>query len=196
MLNHAAAVEAIVRAHRFRLGLAPVAGEPAYTTDEPVYRAAKSAALQLGFIPHDAECVGRAWARMSARTGDFDPRVWPGRPEDFGLAPWPRADAFARCGESRQLGLYAVLPDAAWIARMAAAGVPTLQLRFKSADPRAVRAEVAAAVRAVRGTGSLLFINDHWREAIDAGAYGVHLGRKISIRRTWPRSAPPACAAG
>jgi len=37
---------------------------------------------------------------------------------------------------------------------------------------------VQAAVRAVQGTDSLLFINDHWREAIDAGAYGVHLGQE------------------
>ena len=41
---------------------------------------------------------------------------------------------------------------------MARAGVPTLQLRFKSEDPAAVRREVAAAVQAVRGTKALLFI--------------------------------------
>jgi len=41
-----------------------------------------------------------------------------------------------------------------------------------------VRREVLAAVEAVRGTSSLLFINDHWREAIAAGAYGVHLGQE------------------
>jgi thiamine-phosphate pyrophosphorylase len=61
---------------------------------------------------------------------------------------------------------------------MARAGVPTVQLRFKSEDPVAVQREVQAAVDAVRGTSSLLFINDHWREAIAAGAYGVHLGQE------------------
>jgi len=30
----------------------------------------------------------------------------------------------------------------------------------------------------VQGTAALLFINDHWREAIAAGAYGVHLGQE------------------
>jgi thiamine-phosphate pyrophosphorylase len=97
-------------------------------------------------------------------------------PADFGLQPWPRSDAFAPC--PRQLGLYAVLPDAAWVARIARAGVPTLQLRFKSTDADAVRREVEAAVQAVQGTQSLLFINDHWQAAIDAGAYGVHLGQE------------------
>ena len=85
-------------------------------------------------------------------------------------------DAFAPC--PHQLGLYAVLPDAAWVGRMARAGVPTVQLRFKSDDPAAIRREVQAAVQAVQGTGALLFINDHWQAAIAAGAYGVHLGQE------------------
>ena len=92
------------------------------------------------------------------------------------MAPWPRPNAFAPCPQ--HLGLYAVLPDAAWVGRMARAGVPTLQLRFKSDDESAIKREVTAAVQSVQGTGSLLFINDHWQAAIDAGAYGVHLGQE------------------
>jgi thiamine-phosphate pyrophosphorylase len=61
---------------------------------------------------------------------------------------------------------------------MARAGVPTVQLRFKSEDSSAIEREVKAAVQAVRGTNALLFINDHWQAAIDAGAYGVHLGQE------------------
>ena len=85
-------------------------------------------------------------------------------------------DAFAPC--PYHLGLYAVLPDAAWVGRMARAGVPTVQLRFKSDDAAAIRREVQAAVQAVQGTGALLFINDHWQAALEAGAYGVHLGQE------------------
>ena len=61
---------------------------------------------------------------------------------------------------------------------MARAGVPTVQLRFKSDNAAAIEREVHAAVRAVQGTGALLFINDHWRTAIQAGAYGIHLGQE------------------
>jgi thiamine-phosphate pyrophosphorylase len=61
---------------------------------------------------------------------------------------------------------------------MARAGVPTVQLRFKSDDAEAVVREIAASVAAVQGTDALLFINDHWQAAIDAGAYGVHLGQE------------------
>ncbi|MDM0089206.1 MULTISPECIES: thiamine phosphate synthase [unclassified Variovorax] len=144
-----------------------------------VYGTAKQNCLQLGFIEVDADCLARAWQAQTARTGRFDAQAWPDAPEDFGMSPLPparRLNAFAACPE--RLGLYAVLPDAAWVGRMARAGVPTVQLRFKSDDAAAIAAETRAAVEAVRGTGALLFINDHWQAAIDAGAYGVHLGQE------------------
>ena len=91
----------------------------------------------------DATCVAQAWQRQTERTGHFDPQAWPHLPDDFRLRPWPRTDAFPTCPQ--QLGLYAVLPDAAWVGRMARAGVPTVQLRFKSDDPSAIRREVEAS---------------------------------------------------
>ena len=143
---------------------------------EPAYLAALQACSALGFIAHDAQCLAQAWQARTARTGSFQPELWPDDPQDFGLQPVPRAHAFAPCPSS--LGLYAVLPDAAWVGRIARAGVPTVQLRFKSSDAAAVAQEVRAAVQAVQGTQALLFINDHWQAAIDAGAYGIHLGQE------------------
>jgi thiamine-phosphate pyrophosphorylase len=130
----------------------------------------------LGFVEHDAQCIVHAWQIQSERLGAFDIALWPTNASDFGMSVFPRANAFAAC--PKQLGLYAVLPNAQWIARMAKAGVPTVQLRFKSDDKAAVAKEVAAAVAATQGTNTLLFINDHWEEAIAAGAYGVHLGQE------------------
>ena len=168
--------QAIVAAHQ-NLAL-PLVGEPAlnYSREDAVYRHAKQACLALGFIEIDAECLAQAWLAMTQRTGRFDASAWPDAPADFGLRPWPRTDAFPSCPKA--LGLYAVLPDAQWVGRVARAGVPTVQLRFKSDDAAAVQREVEAAVEAVRGTQALLFINDHWRQAIAAGAYGVHLGQE------------------
>jgi thiamine-phosphate pyrophosphorylase len=171
-------VQAIISAHQATLAL-PIQTPTAallFSTEAPVYRAAKQACIALGFIEIDAECLARAWQAMSERTGQFNPAAWPDQPVDFGMRAWPRANAFA--STPKQLGLYAVLPDAAWVSRMARAGVPTVQLRFKSEDARAVEREVQAAVEAVKGTKSLLFINDHWQAAIAAGAYGVHLGQE------------------
>ena len=149
---------------------------PAPTSNDPVYVAALHACSQLGFIAHDAECLARAWLAQSTRTGQFDAALWPSDPRDFGLQTTPRASAFVTCPQA--LGLYAVLPNADWVGRMARAGVPTVQLRYKSDDAVAIAQEVRKAVAAVAGTPALLFINDHWREAIAARAYGVHLGQE------------------
>ncbi|PWW45862.1 thiamine phosphate synthase [Melaminivora alkalimesophila] len=174
--NHAACVQAILAQHAATFtGFEPVP-PPAPTGDDPVYRAALEAAATLGFIASDAECIARAWAVQAQRTGGFDAGHWPDDPRDFGLAERSGGAAFAPCPKA--LGLYAVLPDAGWVARMARSGVPTVQLRFKSDDPGAIAREVRAAVEAVAGTGARLFINDHWQEALAAGAYGVHLGQE------------------
>jgi thiamine-phosphate pyrophosphorylase len=131
---------------------------------------------RLGFLEHDAQCVAQAWRRQTQRNGHFSVADWPTQAQDFGLSSDHQDKAFAPC--PRNLGLYAVLPDAQWVGRMAQAGVQTLQLRFKSEDTDAVRQEVRRSVQAVRGTNSLLFINDHWQIAIEEGAYGVHLGQE------------------
>lgn len=170
-------VQDIIAAHQ---GLAlPTQFSPTPANPTPVddvYQMAKTACLALGFIESDADCVARAWQAQALRTGQFNPLNWPDHAADFGLRDWPREDTFPSC--PHRLGLYAVLPDAQWVGRMARAGVPTMQLRFKSDDLAAIEAEVRAAVEAVNGTAALLFINDHWQAAIAAGAYGVHLGQE------------------
>lgn len=173
-----AMAQSIVLAHQSTLGLPVEPQAQALRGDagDLVFAAALLAAHRLGFVPADALCIAQAWSRQSLRTGGFHPAQWPTEPADFDMRPWPRSDAFAPCPAS--LGLYAVMPDAAWTIRMARAGVPTVQLRFKSADASAVRAEVLATVAGVQGTGARLFINDHWELAIEAGAYGVHLGQE------------------
>ena len=168
--------QAILSQHGSAFADFPAQPTPTSTNDDAVYNAALQACSQLGFIAPDAACVARAWQAQTARTGRFDAAHWPVAPADFGLQSVPHAQPFAAC--PRKLGLYAVLPDAAWVARMARAGVPTLQLRFQSSAPQAIAAEVTAAVQAVRGTAAHLYINDHWRAAIAAGSYGVHLGQE------------------
>jgi thiamine-phosphate pyrophosphorylase len=140
------------------------------------------AAIQMGFIEKDARVLGKAWSHMAHHAGGFNPASWPSQPEDFDLLPRPRQanpNAFPECPHA--LGLYAVLPNAEWVKRMVDAEVPTVQLRYKAEgalDHKRLIAEINAAVTAVKGSKTLLFINDYWREAIDAGAYGVHLGQE------------------
>ena len=149
---------------------------PPALRNEPAYLAALEACSQLGFIAVDAETLAQAWQRQSERSNQFDATHWPDDPRDFGLGDADPALAFAPC--PRELGLYGVLPSAEWVGRMARAGVPTVQLRFKSDDQAAIAREIKAAVLAVEGTDARLFINDHWQAALDAGAYGIHVGQE------------------
>jgi hydroxymethylpyrimidine kinase/phosphomethylpyrimidine kinase/thiamine-phosphate diphosphorylase len=79
---------------------------------------------------------------------------------------------------SERIGLYAIVDSAAWVERVLAAGVRTVQLRITAAAHPRLREEIRAAVKAARARSAQLFINDHWRIAIEEGAYGVHLGQE------------------
>ena len=168
--------QAITAAHAASFSGFPPQPVPKPESEAPVYLSALKACSALGFIAHDAQVLARAWQARWERTGSTAAELWPSAGQDFGLQARPHATPFAPCPQ--RLGLYAVLPDAEWVGRMARAGVPTVQLRFKSDDAAAVAREVRAAVAAVAGTQALLFINDHWREAMAAGAYGAHLGQE------------------
>ena len=79
------------------------------------------------------------------------------------------------------IGFYPVVPTAEWVERLLGWGVRTMQLRAKATDHSAdaLEREVRAAVEAGRAVpGAQVFINDHWQLALDAGAYGVHLGQE------------------
>jgi len=73
---------------------------------------------------------------------------------------------------------YPILPDTDWLARLLPLGVKLVQLRIKGAPPDAIRAEIAQAIDLARAHDCQLVINDHWREAIAAGADFVHLGQE------------------
>ena len=140
------------------------------------------AAIQMGFIETDAQALGKAWSRMAHHAGGFNPASWPSLPDYFDLMPTPHqshSNAFPACPHA--LGLYAVLPNAEWVKRMVDAEVPTVQLRYKAEgelNHSLLAQEIGESVAAVKGSNTLLFINDYWQEAIDAGAYGVHLGQE------------------
>ena len=73
---------------------------------------------------------------------------------------------------------YPVLPDAAWVARIAGQGAKFIQLRVKDAPPEKIEQEIARALAIAAAHASQLVINDYWREAIKLGANFVHLGQE------------------
>ena len=73
---------------------------------------------------------------------------------------------------------YPVVDSVAWVARLAALGVGTVQLRAKDLDDSRALQIVADALEATKGTATRLVVNDYWRAAIVAGAKHLHLGQE------------------
>jgi len=166
-----------------------------------VFATSAAAALAMGFPDADA----LVWAKMAtaralksgyaagAGAGPVAPQ--PGFQAEADLLPtlglpggsdagaaFPSASPsaprpFAALHEP-ELGVYAVVDSAEWVARVLQAGVRTVQLRIKDADHPQLREQIAASIRAEAAAGAQLFINDHWHLALELGAYGVHLGQE------------------
>ena len=73
---------------------------------------------------------------------------------------------------------YPVVDSVGWVARLAALGVGTVQLRAKNLDDDQALRIVTDALAATRGSRSRLVVNDYWRAAIAAGAKHLHLGQE------------------
>ncbi len=144
----------------------------------PQWQAALAAFLDCGLDARDALTLSYAWREAEG---------WPDR-----LPTYPRlleqpvvSYSFAPC--PARLGLYAIVPSAAWVERVLACGVRTVQLRIKknlqgqtgsaALEPSEVQ-DIKRAIQAARACEARLFINDYWELAIELGAYGVHLGQE------------------
>lgn len=100
------------------------------------------------------------------------PALTPQRPPSTAPAPFPAPTSAA-------LGVYAVVDSADWVRRVLESGIRTVQLRIKDAGDPTLPAQVRESIAAAAAVpGAQLFINDHWQLALDAGAYGVHLGQE------------------
>jgi thiamine-phosphate pyrophosphorylase len=73
---------------------------------------------------------------------------------------------------------YPVVDSVAWVARLAALGVGTIQLRAKDLNDSEALQIVTDALAAVSGTPTKLVVNDYWRAAVVAGAKHLHLGQE------------------
>jgi len=170
------------------------------------FATAAAAALARGFAVPDAVILAKMLTWCALRDGHAagagagpsrpdrrfidDPRAMPVMGFDDETTPdrdtltrwrevlWPsarRAAPFAT-------GLYAITDRAERVAPMALSGhFPHVQLRIKrgpSTDDDGLRAAIREAVRDMAGRSATLWINDHWRLALDEGARALHLGQE------------------
>jgi thiamine-phosphate pyrophosphorylase len=73
---------------------------------------------------------------------------------------------------------YPVVDSVAWVARLTALGVGTVQLRAKDLNESRALQIVTDALAVTSGTSTKLVVNDYWRAAIVAGAKHLHLGQE------------------
>ncbi|HEV8311896.1 MAG TPA: thiamine phosphate synthase [Burkholderiaceae bacterium] len=155
-----------------------------------LYSAALAGMLAQGWDVFEAACE----ARLRVQAGIAQAlMVGPGRPnanaqavlssEHLPTLRWAAETAHeeAFLPPTGPLGFYPVVDSADWVERLLAWGVRTIQLRIKagSVGDAERHAQLAAAVNAARELpDAQLFINDHWRDALELGAYGVHLGQE------------------
>ncbi|UXH77857.1 bifunctional hydroxymethylpyrimidine kinase/phosphomethylpyrimidine kinase [Roseateles amylovorans] len=171
------------------------------------FATAAAAALARGFAVPDAVVLAKmlTWAALrdghaaGAGAGPLrpsagfvdDPTAMPvmgfedeTSPDATTLARWERA--LTQPDRRRfEPGLYAIADQPSRVAALAASGrFAHVQLRIKRAEDTsdadltaAIRETVTATAGDV-GRGTTLWINDHWRLAVDAGAQALHLGQE------------------
>lgn len=77
-----------------------------------------------------------------------------------------------------KMGLYPVVDTVAWLELVLAQGVNVAQLRIKNPDDPQLSDKIQQAILLGKKYNAQVFINDYWQQAIEFGAYGVHLGQE------------------
>ncbi len=124
--------------------------------------------------------IARAWRggsglRLADSAASGDSEDLPALAAIDAPPAWPLPAPFAPLREAP--GLYVLAPDADWALRLLDWGARTVQLRIKHGDAKLRRAQIARVAAAARACDAQLFVNDHWRDALEAAAFGVHLGQ-------------------
>jgi thiamine-phosphate pyrophosphorylase len=73
---------------------------------------------------------------------------------------------------------YPVVDSVAWVARLAALGVGTIQLRAKDLTHDQAVTLMREALGELDGASAKLVVNDYWQAAIEVGAKHLHLGQE------------------
>lgn len=164
------------------------------------FATAAAAALARGFPLPDATVLAKMLSWTALRDGHAagagagplrpapafiaEPRAMPlmsfgDEPLDaVTLARWGQV-LRGEAADSYRHGLYAITDRAEYVAELTASGLfPQIQLRIKGGSDQDLRTSIRKALQGVRHSGSQLWINDHWRLALEEGATALHLGQQ------------------
>ncbi|MCX4188064.1 thiamine phosphate synthase [Methylophaga sp. OBS4] len=78
----------------------------------------------------------------------------------------------------QRLGIYPVVDSSDWVQKLVDLDITTIQLRIKDQPADKIEAEISETVNYLKDKQVSFFVNDHWQQAIEHQAYGVHLGQE------------------
>lgn len=164
------------------------------------FATAAASALALGHVNADAIVLAKMLTTQALQgaheAGEGPGPVMPSSAQALGPIPWlgigralpwqithgdrsdrPLFQPFAPPAD----GLYGILPDSNKLQDAAQAGLHCLQLRHKAHE--GAGAHMAASAHTCAQHGTLLFINDHWQQALSLAdqpglKLGLHLGQE------------------
>lgn len=139
----------------------------------PLRDALVKAKMTVNRSIRSAYAAGLGVAYLSHAQAQFQPTDLPWVSPQHIIEKNPQ---FLDCG-TNSLGLYPVVNRAHWLEKLLPLGITTIQLRIKDLYGSALAAEINHAVTLSKQYKARLFINDYWQQAIEYGAYGVHLGQ-------------------
>lgn len=137
---------------------------------------------QLGKGPGPLVHTGFPNSYSNFPTIELDPRS-ASNPAFLRMQPHHAAQS-SSSSPSSVIALGRILPivdTVQWIDRLAATpGITDVQLRFKdTSDDATILDRIQRAQALCKSNGVRLWINDHWRAAVEAGGcFGIHLGQE------------------
>jgi hydroxymethylpyrimidine kinase/phosphomethylpyrimidine kinase/thiamine-phosphate diphosphorylase len=153
----------------------------------------------------DACCLAKAYVtagifygvQLGQGPGPVAQTVFPNSHQHFPSIPSSRSFEFLRMkilddddetdDDRPSLGrILPIVDSIEWVQRLCdAGGVSDIQLRIKgenSNDPLYVSEMVATCQEICSKSGVRLWINDHWKAAVESGCFGVHVGQEDLFR--------------
>lgn len=137
-----------------------------FSDDESFNETSFKEAKGLGFIDIEAHIIARMSKTEKLPLFSASQALW-----DMAFQPLVDSD----------LGLYVIVDSSAWVERVLKAGVRTVQLRIKDSAQSNLpnlREEIKTSIALASRYNAQLFINDHWKIALEENAYGIHIGQE------------------
>lgn len=150
-----------------------------------IFSTALAACLVHNYSVKDALIIARMYVQRGLRKAYIENQTlkffhsgWPDEQIDLPYLSKKPLLKSPQAFKTYQTGLYPIVDSSAWVEKLLAQQIKTIQLRIKNSNPLWIAQEIQRSVLIAKKYQATLFINDYWKLAIQYGASGVHLGQE------------------